>query len=120
ANLKVVKKELQKAGLPEAEELVRLGQIQESIRMKNWKELASVLNAVSKKGQRVYGQAVPVTLGQYVPTLLKESAGKYSKQAHQWVDQLMPKMNNLLDQSKLWDLKATAYKQAGEESLAEE
>src|SRR5690606_15429510 len=102
--LKAVQKNLKKAKLPQAEELKRLGRIQEAIRVQDWKELASILHGVANRGDIVYNQSLPTSLGQYVPTLLKATGSKYVEQAQKWSDTLLSKLDNLLDKSKVWDI----------------
>ena len=50
--------------------------------------------------------------------MLKATGSTYASQVVGWIDQLLPQLENKLDQSKLYDLKGEAYQQAGDEANA--
>lgn len=116
--LKQINKWTKKAGLPEAEQLKRLGTLLESAQTNRWKKFAATLKDVAVNDKRVYEQTIPVTISQFAPRLLRATGAAYADDVLAWTDRLLTRIDHKLDQSKLYDLRQLAYEQAGEEEKA--
>ncbi len=115
---KTVLAQLKKSGLPQAGSLITQGRLLQAEYNKDWKTYAGLLKKIVTDKQPVYGQNLATSLARFSPALLKATGSTYASQVVGWIDQLLPQLENKLDQSKLYDLKGEAYQQAGDEANA--
>ncbi len=119
ATLKDVQRTIKRAALPNTAQLLRLGELLGAAKFGNWSRYIKVMDGVVAEGNPVYGQSVPVAVAFFGARVLRETEGRYAGAVLRWTDEMLPKLENALDKSKLYDLRQSAYRAAGDEQNAE-
>ena len=111
-------KEIKAAKFPMAKQLTLQTKLMGAGKREDWKAFVKVIEEVVKNNYAFVNMPATAVVTSFSNTLLKQTGQQYAKNVIAWTDQILPRLSNKLDISKVYDLRASVYTEAGDTVIA--
>ncbi|RZM28543.1 MAG: DUF255 domain-containing protein [Pedobacter sp.] len=111
-------KQIKAAKLPKAKELSLQTKLMGAGKREDWKSFVAVIDEVVKNNYAFVNMPTTAVVTSFSNTLLKQTGKQYTEKVIGWTDQILPQLKNKLDISKVYDLRASVYTEAGDTVIA--